>query len=124
MNTLSKPLILPVPFAALALLLAAASGCVSTSEIVPAGKEGYMISGAANGGAVSGQSIIAATMQANEYCAKQGKVMQIRNTNNGGSAGWGGEHSNLIFSCLAVDDPEYARPNLRKDNGVSTVESR
>ena len=108
----------------LIVLLVAIGGCVSTSEIVPAGKDSYMIAGAANGGAVSGQSIIAATKQANAYCAKQGKVMQIRNTNTGGSAGWGGEHSNLIFSCLSADDPEYTRPNLRKDSGVSTVESR
>jgi len=109
---------------AVGLALLFVAGCVSTSEIVPAGKDSYMVSGSANGGAVSGQSIIAATKQANEYCAKQGKVMQIRNTNTGGSAGWGGEHSNMIFSCLFPDDPEYTRPNLRKDNGVGTVENR
>ena len=109
---------------ALALTATALSGCVSTTEIVPAGKDSFMIAGAAQGGMNSGHSIIAATKAANDYCAKQGKVMQIRNTSTAGSAGFGGEHSNLIFSCLSADDPEYTRPNLRKDNGVSTVESR
>ena len=96
-----------------ALLLLA--GCVSTTDIVPAGKDSYMVAGSANGGANGGKSLIAATKQANAYCGKLGKVMIIRNTETGGSAGWGGEHSNLIFSCVAENDPEYQRPNLRKE---------
>jgi hypothetical protein len=79
--------------------------CVSTSEVVPAGKDSYMIVGSANGGPVAGKSIIAATKQANAYCEQQGKVMEIRNTSAAGIAGFGGEHSNLIFSCLDPNDP-------------------
>jgi hypothetical protein len=105
-------------------IAALGSGCVSTTEVVPAGKDSYMIAGTATGGANSGHSMIAATKQANAYCANLGKVMLIRNTNTAGSAGWGGEHSNLIFSCVLENDPEYTRPNLRKDNGVSTVENK
>ncbi len=41
--------------------------------------------------------------------------MIIRNTETGGNAGFGGEHSTLIFSCVAADDHEYQRPNLHKE---------
>jgi hypothetical protein len=99
-------------FLSCALVLAA---CVSSSEIVPAGKDSYIVTGAANGGMESGQSMIAATKAANAYCTKLSKFMIIRRTDTGGSAGFGGEHSNLIFSCVDENDPEYQRPNLRKD---------
>lgn len=83
-----------------------------------------MVAGKAVGGMESGNSIIEATKAANAYCAKQTKFMVIRHTETGGNAGFGGEHSNLIFSCVTEDDPEYQRLNLRKDNGVSTIENK
>lgn len=85
------------------------------SEVIPAGKDSYMVAGKAVGGINSGQSLIAATKEANQFCARQGKFMIIRNTETGGNAGFGGEHSNLIFSCVTADDPEYQRPNLHKE---------
>jgi hypothetical protein len=100
------------------------AGCVSASEIVPAGKDTYMVAGRANGGPAAGGSSIEAMKAANAFCAKQQKLVMIRNTSTSGSAGFGGEQSTLIFSCLTADDPEYQRPNLRKDNGVTTIENR
>lgn len=108
----------------ISVLTLAIAGCVTTSEVVPAGKDSYMIGASAAGGTEGGQSLIAATKAANAYCAALKKVMLIRNTTTGGSAGLGGEHSNLIFSCVSPDDPEYTRPNLRKDNGVTVIENR
>lgn len=107
-------------FAVVALL----TGCVTASEIVPAGKDSYMVSASAQGGMNSGKGIIEATKAANAYCSKMGKFIVIRHTDTGGNAGFGGEHSNLIFSCVNEDDPEYGRPRMRKDNGVSTIENR
>jgi hypothetical protein len=98
--------------------------CASSSEVIPSGKDSYMVIGSANGGMMAGHSMLEATKTANAYCAKLQKVMIIRHTETGGNAGFGGEHSNLIFSCVSEDDPEYKRPNLRKDNGVTTVEQR
>lgn len=98
-----------------ATAVALLAGCVGASEVVPAGKDSYLVSGSANGGPASGRSIIAATKTANEYCSKLGKFMIIRHTDTGGSAGFGGEHSNLIFSCVTADDPEYQRPNLHNE---------
>src|SRR5579862_9406794 len=73
------------------LISAILIGCVSSSEIVPAGKDSYLVAGKAVGGSNSGESIIAATKAANAYCATQHKFMVIRNTSTGGSAGFGGE---------------------------------
>jgi len=96
-----------------ALVLA---GCaVSTSEVIPAGKDSYLVTGGAFGGMEAGQSLPAAMKTANAYCTKQGKFMVIRREDTGGSAGFGGERANLIFSCVTADDPEYKRPDLHTD---------
>src|SRR5690349_398851 len=105
----------------LAALLAA---CVSTSEVVPAGKDSYMIVGRAQGGMNAGKGQIEAVKAANSYCAQTGKVMVIRRTDTAGNAGFGGEHDTLIFSCVAENDPEYQRPNLRKDPTTVVEDAR
>lgn len=64
----------------IALLLSAAffSGCASTTGVIPAGKDTFMISREDNGPASSLGSIKAAVYkEANAYCAGQGKVMEI-----------------------------------------------
>jgi len=103
--------------AAVALL----AGCVATtSDVVPAGKDTYMVSAMAAGSVVlAGHSIINATKAANDYCAKLRKVMIIRHTETVGTSGMGSEHANLIFSCVSPDDPEYTRPDFRKDSGTN-----
>lgn len=96
-----------------ALILA---GCgASSSEVIPAGKDSYLVTGTAVGGVAAGQSLPSAMKTANAYCTKQGKFMVIRREDTAGNAGFGGEHSNLIFSCVTADDPEYKRPDLHSD---------
>jgi hypothetical protein len=48
------------------------TGCVSSSEIVPMGKDSYMVSGQARGGIETGKSLIEATKAANAYCMQKG----------------------------------------------------
>lgn len=91
----------------------ALAGCVSTSEIVPAGKDTYMVTGASHGGAAGGKEGAAALKAANAHCEKMGKHLQIRRTDSGYSLNYAS--MNLIFSCLDENDPEYKRPDLRKD---------
>lgn len=97
------------------VLCLALTGCVSTSEVVPAGRDSYMVSGSVRGGMLAGNSVIEATKTANAFCAKQSRVMILRHTQTDGNAGFGGEHSSLLFSCVDESDPEYRRPNVRKD---------
>ena len=91
------------------------AGCVGTSEIVPMGKDSYLIAGRAQGSMNAGMGMIAATKDANAYCAKQDRYMVVRRTSETGNPGFGGQTDQLIFSCVTADDPEYTRPNLHND---------
>lgn len=102
-----------------ALLLA---GCVTASEVLPAGKDTYMVAGGGTGGLSYGKTAIAALKKANDYCTALHKLVMVRNTQT--QSAFNGENSSLIFSCLSADDPEYKVLNLRKDNGVTTIENR
>ena len=93
----------------LSVLLAS---CVSTSPIVPMGKDSYMITGSGNGYPSSrGQSKALAAQQANEYCANMKKLIVVRRMDSD----MFGTVTTLVFSCVNEDDPEYVRPNLRRD---------
>jgi len=91
-------------------------GCASPSAIVPYGKDSYIVSvDDVWGGYSPGKLQVKAAQEANAYCAKQGKVVRVRNTSGQGTQGWTSTSSNLIFSCIDEYDPENTRPNLRKE---------
>jgi len=95
------------------------SGCASTSDIVPYGKDSYLVNvDDVWGGHSPGKLQVKAAQDASAYCAKQGKVMRVRNTSGSGVTGWTSTSSNLIFSCIAESDPENTRPALRKEADV------
>lgn len=100
------------------------AGCVSSSDVVPAGKDSYLVTGRANGGLNAGKGIIHATQQANAYCAREQKFMIIRHVETTGNAAIFGETASLIFSCVDQNDPEYKRPNLRKDPNTVIEDQR
>jgi len=101
---------------ALIVVTAALTACVSTSEVVPMGKDSYMISSSSNGGPGGNGahvSRIEAAKAANRYCDAKGLHMVVRNL-GGTTFGLSGGTSELIFSCVTSDDPEYKRPDLRQ----------
>lgn len=53
-----------------------------------------------------------------------GKFSVIRNEQNTTNAFGYTVGIELVFRCVDENDPEYQNPTLRKDNGVTTVESR
>jgi hypothetical protein len=94
-----------------ALLLAA---CVTTSKVVPAGKDSFMIVASVDCANCT-PSQVRAVDQANAYCGTLSKFMVIRRM-NGEKFDLGiGNKTTLIFSCLDKSDPEYTRPNLQAD---------
>lgn len=106
-------------FAAAALL----AGCEISSPIVPSGKDTYMVSSHV-GACVHCSARIQSMKTANTFCAKQGKFAIVRNT-SGATNPFGYDNGNdMVFSCVSADDPEYNRPTLRQDNGVTTIEQR
>ena len=90
------------------------AACVSTSAVVPMGKDSYMITGVGQGGSGSGKQSAAALQEANKYCLGMHKVIVVRRMDTQ-SATYGSQSTNLVFSCVNEDDPEYTRPNLRQD---------
>lgn len=98
------------------VLAVLAVGCATTSDVVPYGKDTYMLSsGDVWGGYSQGSLQVKAAQRASAFCADKGKVFVVRNTGGQGVQGWTSTSSTLIFSCVAESDPEYQRPNLRKE---------
>jgi hypothetical protein len=105
------------------VLLLAFAGCEVSSPIVPAGKDSYLVSSHV-GACVRCSAAVKSLKAANDFCAKQGRVVIVRNT-SGATNPFGYDTGNqTVFSCVSPDDPEYTRPTLRKDNGVTTIENR
>ena len=90
-------------------------GCVGTTEVVSVGKDSYMIAGRNAGGLNAGKGGMEAVQKANAYCATLSKLMVIRRLDTHPIELSSAETTQLIFSCVTADDPEYTRPNLSKD---------
>ena len=90
----------------LGLMVLMLSGC---STMAPAGRDSFMVHTSSGPRAAN---------MASKKCSESGQVIVIRNLStdiNGAT---------MVFSCVDENDPENQRPNLRKDNGVNTVENR
>lgn len=103
------------------VLLVSLAGCVSASDIVPMGKDSYMVSGAGTGGRSIGKTSVAATQKANAYCGTLHKFMIPRRLET--HPGFNEESTTLIFSCVLESDAEYVRPDLSQ-NPTPVVEAQ
>ena len=109
----------------LALLLPVfAAACVTTSPVVPMGKDSYMITGSNAGGLNRGKGKTLAVQQANAHCASLKKFLVVRRFDSEAGVFDGTQSTTLVFSCVAEDDPEYTRPNLTKDPSVVIEDQR
>jgi hypothetical protein len=81
-----------------AVLLAGLSGCVSTSDVVPVGKDSFMLSSTVRGGGAGGG--VEAAKAANQYCASLNKHMIVRRMDSNGIPGLGPVTASLVFSCV------------------------
>jgi len=99
----------------LAILLA---GCASNSDVVPIGKDTFMVSRqAATGFSGSGTLKADAFKEANEYCLSQKKTFQVVNTNEAQPPFVFGNFPKIEiqFMCLDPNDSEITRPKLIKE---------
>ncbi len=85
------------------------TGCAVASDVVPMGKDSYMVTAPET---VMGQGRIIALKSANKYCASQDNHMIVRRLEANALT------ISLTFSCVSEDDPEYQRPNFKKDPSV------
>jgi hypothetical protein len=93
---------------AIAALLCTLAACVTTSEVVPTGKDTYLLTSSARGGLDPGAQVIAATKKANEYCEAQRLKMVVKKLDTSGVPMWTPERSTLAFACVAADSPDYS----------------
>ena len=99
---------------ALFFLIALLCGCAQSSGVLKLGPDTYTVqvhAAPARGGEAGARKI--ALTEANEYCTSQSKEILVTNTNSGASTHLPGGTMEVIFLCLAKDDPELKRPNLR-----------
>lgn len=83
-------------------LAALLTGCSTVSEVVPTGKDTYMVGSSARGGFTSDAEVKAlAVKRANEYCAAQGKRAQVLSSSSSGVQMWTPQNSEVQFSCVA-----------------------
>ena len=77
------------------------AGCVTTSDLVPAGQDTYMISAANDTCGNCTPPQIRVTQAANAYCKKLGKTMVMRNTEENTFDIGFGKRVTLTFSCIS-----------------------
>ena len=92
-------------------------GCSTTSNIVPIGKDTFLISKEQTTG-FQGLGTMKADIigEANKYCSSQGKVMEIVSTSDSQPPFILGNYprSEINFMCLSTNDSEHVRPRLTK----------
>lgn len=96
-------------------------GCASNSGVVSIGPDTFMVSRqAATGFSGSGKLKAEALREAEEFCARKGKTIQIVNSTESQPPYIFGNFpkAEVQFMCLDADDPEFARPKMRKEPDV------
>ena len=105
------------------ILVLSLSGCATSSQVVQAGRDTWMVSSHV-AGCVNCSASVQSLTTANAFCGKHGKVVSIRNSRSTTNP-FGYEVGNeLMFSCIDENDPENTRPILRQDKGVLTIEGK
>jgi hypothetical protein len=85
----------------IATLAAALSACVTTSQIVPAGADTYMVSAANDTCGNCTPPQIRAAKEANDYCTSLGKTMTVKAANEQVFDIGFGRRYTLTFTCTA-----------------------
>ena len=81
--------------------------CATSTNIVPAGKDTFLIAGDDAWETISGKKIKTTLYQkANSYCEDKGKKIQPLDESVSSYS------AELRFRCLKEDDPSYRRPNM------------
>jgi hypothetical protein len=89
------------------------SGCIFPLEIVPVGKETYMVEH-------SSDNLSRLYRAANKFCAERNQALQpVREFNLAG-----GHKSTLTFRCLNENDPELTRPVMEPTYPKQKIEQK
>lgn len=90
----------------------AIAGCVTTTEPVQLTRDTYMITTHARGGFNSDGELITQTITtASHFCATKGLNFMMQSQEHKGVQGWTPQDNQVVFLCLAADDPRYQSGN-------------
>lgn len=115
MDNSAQRLTVPVVLASLIAL----GGCAVTNAPQPVGPDTYMISSVAameRGGQSGAKSF--AVADAGAYCRTMGKDVLVENMASHQANVYGAGSAEVIFRCLAKEDPEMKRPNFQRSPDV------
>jgi hypothetical protein len=93
------------------------AGCAATNEIVPVGKDTYMVSGwGKSPGGYSGAEVKATAIhEASKFCADQGKQVQVVTANQRDMSFGVNATAELQFMCLSSSDTDFTRATVKKE---------
>ena len=101
------------------VIAALLAGCMTTTgEVLPTGKNTYMVTASGVSGPFSQNEMEAAVIKANHFCASKGQVATIAASNNQGVPGWTQIRATVQFTCTEANQQQPSV--LRPDNGITT----
>lgn len=96
------------------IMLSACAVTSGTTDIVPIGKDTYMVGRPGGFFTLSGGEVKAQLFRdANEFCLSQGKNVMPVSTSSRDSAPYTYATAELQFRCLADGDPDLQRPTMK-----------
>lgn len=100
----------------IALSAFALLGCAGTGDIIPAGKNTYLVGAKARGGLRSWATIKGMALNdATEFCQEKKLNMLPVEISTHGVRGLTPQEADLTFKCLSDNDPEWINPPPFKD---------
>jgi len=103
---------------------AALSACVSTSQVLEMGRDTYSVSATADGYRDAASARQSAFQAGAQKCGSLGKHFMFVNESTARTRMGIDTTVNVTFRCLAENDPEYARPNVRQSPDVVIEDQR
>lgn len=101
-------------FLTTAMLISACATTAATSDIVPIGKDTYMLARPGGFLTISGGEVKAQLYRdANEFCQSRGKSLMPVSSSSRDSAPYKYANAELQFRCLAEGDPDLGRPTMQ-----------
>ena len=104
----------------LGLALALLAGCTSTGQVLPTGKDTYIVTAVGANGPFSQNGLEAAIIKANQFCQDRKQVATIAETSATRQVPFLAPPSNVVVQFLCTDADQQRPAVLRPDNGIST----
>lgn len=100
----------------LAVLLTA---CTTTGQVLPTGKNTFMVTAIGANGPFSQNGLEAAIIKANQFCTARSQVATIAETNATRQVPFVAPPSNVTVQFFCTDKDQQRPSVLRPDNGVT-----